>query len=175
MAKKITAPFYDKSIFETLLVGDEVELSGVIYTARDAAHKRIYTDGTSPIDLKSQVIYYTGPTPTPKGQIIGSCGPTTSTRMDKFTPFMIDKIGISAMIGKGQRSKEVIDHCIESKTLYFVAPGGCGPLIAACVKSIELVAYEDLLSEAIYKLEVVDMPIIVGIDLHGGYIYKRGL
>jgi fumarate hydratase subunit beta len=174
MIKNLTAPFIDKidkDILNDLVVGDEIFLSGIIYTARDAVHKKIYDDGHSPIDLKNQVIYYTGPTPTPDGKIIGSCGPTTSSRMDIFTPFMIEKIGISAMIGKGKRDKSVIDSCVKNSVVYFIALGGCGALLADCVKKVELIAYPELLSEAIYKLEIKNMPLIVGIDTKGGYIY----
>ena len=172
MTIKITAPFVDRNVLKELLVGDEVFVSGIIYTARDAAHKKIFDDGKAPIDLANQVIYYTGPTPTPAGKIIGSCGPTTSSRMDIFTPFMLEKIGISAMIGKGKRNSDVIQSCIENSVVYFVAPGGCGALLADCVKNMELIAYPELLSEAIYKLEIKNMPLVVGIDTKGGYIYK---
>ncbi len=172
-SKRIVAPFLDRNIFSGLAVGDEVLLSGTIYTARDAAHKRIFDAKKAPLELKDQVIYYCGPSQTPRGKVIGSCGPTTSSRMDSFTPFMLSEIKIAATIGKGKRGVKVIDSCVKNKAIYLVAPGGCGALLANSVKKCEVAAFSDLLSEAIYKLEIVDMPLIVGIDVNGNYIYEK--
>jgi len=168
---KINLPF-DNKILSNLKVNDKILLSGVIYTARDAAHKKMFDAKKAPINLKGQVIYYTGPTPTPPKKIVGSCGPTTSSRMDEFVDFMVNEIKISAMIGKGKRSRKVIDVCKKNKVLYLIAPGGCGALIADCIRKFELVAYPELLAEAIYKMEVFEMPLVVGIDVLGNYIYE---
>lgn len=149
-------------------------LSGTIYTGRDQAHKRlveaIKEGRRPPIDLKGQIIYYCGPTKTPKGKIIGSCGPTTSSRMDEFTPTLL-KLGVKGMIGKGGRAKEVIAAIKKYKAVYFLTYAGCGALLAKYVKKNEPVAYQDLGPEAIYKLQVRDFPVIVGIDTRGGSIY----
>ena len=170
--KKLTAPFVDRSELEKLVIGDEILLSGTVFTARDAAHKKIFEAKEAPLSLKNQVIFYTGPTPTPIGKIIGSCGPTTSARMDFFTPFMVEKVGIAGMIGKGKRDASIVELCIKNKVVYFIAYGGCGALLASCVKKMEIAAYPELLSEAIYKLEIENMPLIVGIDVYGGNIFK---
>jgi fumarate hydratase subunit beta len=158
-----------------LKAGDEVLLSGIIYTARDQAHKRlaeaIKKGAKLPFDLKGQIIYYCGPTGTPKGKVIGSCGPTTSSRMDAFTPFLLKK-GLRGMIGKGRRSQEVIAAIKKYRSVYFLAPAGCGALLAKCVKRSSVVAYRDLGPEAILKLEVKDFPLIVAIDYLGNNIYK---
>lgn len=173
MTKKITAPF-DKNTVLSLSAGDQVLISGYIYTARDAAHKRmieaLQNGKPLPFDIKNQVIYYAGPAPAKPNEIIGSCGPTTSGRVDVYTPPLLD-LGLSAMIGKGMRSEEVINSMIKNKAVYFAAVGGAGALIAKCIKSKTPVAYEDLGTEAIVKLEVSDMPAVVVIDCKGNNLY----
>ena len=160
----------------TLKVGEAVFLSGTIYTARDQAHQRLIEairKGKSlPIDLENQVIYYCGPTKTPKGKVIGSCGPTTSSRMDDFTPLIL-KAGLKGMIGKGSRSPEVVKAIKENRAVYFLTYAGCGALLAQYVKDCRPVAYSDLGPEAIYKLEVQDFPLIVAVDSQGGNIYGK--
>ncbi len=157
-----------------LKIGDRVLLNGVIYTARDQAHKRLFEaikkGKKPPIGLKDQIIYYCGPTKTPKGKIIGSCGPTTSSRMDEFTPLLL-KAGLKGMIGKGNRSKEVIKAIKKYKAIYFLTYAGCGALLSQYVKKAKPVTYKDLGPEAIYRLEVKDFPLIVGIDTKGRSIY----
>jgi fumarate hydratase subunit beta len=166
-----------------LKVGAKFLFSGVIYTARDQAHKRlveaIKKGKKLPIDLKGQIIYYCGPTPAPKGlpagrqgKIIGSCGPTTSSRMDEFTPALL-KAGLKAMIGKGSRAPEVIKAIKKYRGVYFLTYAGCGALLAKYVKKAKPVAYKDLGAEAIFKLEVKDFPLIVGIDAKGRSIYDK--
>lgn len=173
--KKITAPLKKSEVIK-LKVGEEVFLSGIVYTARDQAHKRlselIYSHKSLPFELKSQVIYYCGPTAAPKNKIIGSCGPTTSSRMDGFTESFL-KIGLLGMIGKGRRSPEVQDIIKKYQCIYFIAPSGCGALLAKKVISKKLVCFKDLGPEAVYKLEVKDFPLIVGIDSSGKNIYKE--
>ena len=158
----------------TLKAGQEFLLSGTIYTARDQAHKRlaeaIKAGKKLPIELKDAIIYYCGPTQTPKGKVIGSCGPTTSSRMDAFTPLLLVK-GLKAMIGKGDRSKEVREAIKKHKGIYFITYAGCGALLSKCVKEAKIVAYGDLGPEAILKLEIKDFPLIVAIDANGGSIY----
>lgn len=160
---------------EKFKAGDRVLLSGVVYTARDAAHKRIKAlidnNESLPFDLKNAVIYYSGPTPTPKGLVIGSCGPTTSDRMDKFAPEFLD-LGLKAMIGKGPRSKEVCDAIVRNKAVYFCAVGGAGALASKCITSCEIIAFEDLGCESVKKLEIKDFPLIVAIDCNGGSLFK---
>ncbi|MDD5253064.1 MAG: FumA C-terminus/TtdB family hydratase beta subunit [Candidatus Omnitrophota bacterium] len=157
-----------------LKAGQEFFLSGTIYTARDQAHKRLVEAIKSgkrlPIELEGAIIYYCGPTQTPKGKIIGSCGPTTSLRMDAFAPLLLAK-GLKAMIGKGARSKEVKEAIRKYRGVYFVTYAGCGALLSKYVKKVEVVAYRDLGPEAILKLEVKDFPLIVAIDANGGSIY----
>ena len=157
-----------------LKAGNELRLSGIIYTARDQAHKRlveaIRKKQKLPLNLKDAIIYYCGPTKTPKGKIIGSCGPTTSSRMDEFTPILL-KAGLKGMIGKGRRSKEVIEAIKEYKAAYFLTYAGCGALLSKYVKKVTPVAYKDLGPEAILKLEVKDFPLIVGIDAQGRSVY----
>lgn len=172
--KNIRVPLREEDL-RLLKAGDEVLLSGIIYTARDQAHKRIVEEIKKgrklPFDLKGQVIYYCGPTGTPRGKVIGSCGPTTSSRMDAFAPFLLSK-GISGMIGKGKRSREVVAAIKRYKSVYFLAPAGCGALLAKFVKRASLVAYRDLGPEAILKLEIKDFPLVVAIDSLGNNIYK---
>ena len=176
MEKKVTMPL-TKDKVKDLKAGDSVLLSGVIYTARDAAHKRLVElidkGEKLPIDVKNSFIYYVGPTPEKPGMIIGSAGPTTSYRMDAYAPKLLEK-GLSGMIGKGLRSQQVIDSMIKNGAVYFAAIGGAGALIGKCVKSAEIVTYEDLGSEAIRRLEVEDLPIVVVIDSEGNNLYKQG-
>jgi fumarate hydratase subunit beta len=167
--KSITTPL-TKSQIASLKTGDEVLLTGTIYTARDQAHKRLAAAGKFPLDLRNQIIYYCGPTNTPKSKVIGSCGPTTSSRIDKFTPRLL-KAGLKGMIGKGSRSKEVLKAIKRYKAVYFLAPAGCGALLAKKVKSAKVIVYKDLGPEAIRKLEVKDFPLIVGIDSKGRSLY----
>lgn len=173
--KKINTPLGRIQI-ENLKVGDKVLLNGVVYTARDQAHKRLVAaikqGKRLPLDLKGQIIYYCGPTKTPKGKIIGSCGPTTSARMDEFTPILL-KAGLKGMIGKGSRSEEVISAIRKNRAVYFLTFAGCGALLARYVKKAEPVAYPDLGPEAIYKLEVKNFPLLVGVDGRGNNIYKK--
>jgi fumarate hydratase subunit beta len=171
--KRIYIPF-SKETIRNLQVGDRVLLTGIIYTARDQAHKRlieaINKNKKIPIDLKGQIIYYCGPTVTPRGRAIGSCGPTTSSRMDEFTPALLKK-GILAMIGKGRRSRQAIQAIKRYQAVYFLTYAGCGALLSKYVKKNEPVAYQDLGPEAICKLEVRDFPLIVGVDTKGRSIY----
>ena len=169
--KRINTPLQKKDI-KSLKAGDEVLLTGTIYTARDQAHKRLVSIFRSPLNLRDQIIYYCGPTNTPRGKVIGSCGPTTSSRMDEFTPKLL-KAGLKGMIGKGSRSKDVIKAIKKHKAIYFLAPAGCGALLAKKVKRVKIVAYKDLGPEAIRKLEVKDFPLIVGIDSNGRSIYGK--
>ncbi len=177
MDKHITAPI-TKEVSSTLRAGDYVYITGTIYTARDAAHKRM--DETLnrgeelPIDIKDQAIYYMGPSPARPGRPIGSAGPTTASRMDKYAPRLLD-LGQSAMIGKGKRTKEVLDAVIRNKAVYFAAIGGAGALLSKCIKSSEIVAYEDLGTEAIRKLEVENLPVIVVADCEGNYLYESAI
>lgn len=173
MDKHLTLPLSDEDI-EQLKVGDYVYLTGVVYTARDAAHKRMndaLDEGKYlPIDIKDQIIYYMGPSPAREGRVIGSAGPTTATRMDKYAPRLLD-LGLKGMIGKGKRSKEVLDAVVRNKALYFAAVGGAGALLSRCITSAEVVAYDDLGTEAIRKLTIKDFPVIVAADVHGNKIY----
>ncbi|MCM8780284.1 MAG: FumA C-terminus/TtdB family hydratase beta subunit [Candidatus Omnitrophica bacterium] len=172
--RRLYLPLTKDSIAD-LKVGEELLLNGVIYTARDQAHKRlveaIKKRKRPPVDLKNQIIYYCGPTATPKGKVIGSCGPTTASRMDRFAPILL-QAGIKGMIGKGKRSEEVVKAIKKYKAIYFLAPAGLGALLYTKVKSKELIAYPQLGPEAIYKLKVRDFPVIVGIDSRGRDIYK---
>jgi fumarate hydratase subunit beta len=161
---------------KSLKVNDGLLVSGIIYTARDQAHKKlveaIRKKKRLPIDLKGAVIYYCGPTKTPKGKTIGACGPTTSARMDEFTPALL-KAGLKGMIGKGRRSKEVIAAIKKHKAVYFLTYAGCGALLSKYVNKASPIAYKDLGPEAIYKLEVKDFPVIVGIDSRGRDIFSQ--
>lgn len=166
-----------KAMSPALKAGDKVSLSGYIYTSRDAAHKRItelMAEGKDiPYDLDGAVIYYAGPTGTKEGMAIGSCGPTTSSRMDKFAPDFLDK-GLAAMIGKGERSQAVIDAIIRNKAVYFCAIGGAGALACKCIKSCEVIAFEDLGCESVKRLYIEDFPLTVAIDCSGGNIFAEG-
>lgn len=166
-----------KDFAEKLRAGDRVLLSGTVYTSRDAAHKRIKSLIDSgkelPYDLNGAAIYYAGPTPTPEGLAIGSCGPTTSGRMDKFAPEFLD-LGLSAMIGKGPRTKEVCDAIVRNKAVYFCAVGGAGALASKCIVNCEVIAFEDLGCESVKKLEFKNFPLIVAIDCKGGNLFEAG-
>lgn len=155
--------------------GTKIELSGTIYTARDQAHKRLVEllndNKQLPINLKYACIYYCGPCPNAPDKIVGSCGPTTSSRMDVYTPTMLSN-GVKILIGKGKRSKEVVDSIIENKAIYLLATGGVGALIAERVKSFRLIAFEDLGPEAIYEIVIKDFPLTVGIDCLGNNLFR---
>ena len=176
-AIRITAPITDDSVIENLKAGDLVLISGVIYTARDAAHKRIVEaldrGEEPPFDLKGQVIYYAGPAPAKPGRPIGSVGPTTSYRMDPYAPRLLE-VGLKGMIGKGTRSKEVIDAIVKYRGVYFGAVGGAAAYLARCVKEAEVIAYEDLGPEAVRRLVVEDFPAFVVNDVHGNDLYRMG-
>lgn len=177
MEKHITTPI-TKEVTKTLKSGDYVYISGVIYTARDAAHKKMsetLAEGKElPLDIKNQMIYYMGPSPAREGRPIGSAGPTTATRMDKYAPTLLD-LGEKAMIGKGKRSQEVIDAIIRNKAVYFAAVGGAGALLSKCIKESEIICYDDLGAEAIRKLYVEDFPVIVVIDREGSNLYETAI
>ena len=173
---RLTAPF-DRETARTLKSGDSVLLSGVIYTARDAAHKRlcelVAAGKELPLDMQGATIYYVGPTPAKEGQPIGSAGPTTSYRMDAYSPTLIAQ-GETGMIGKGKRGPEVVAAMKEHGAVYFGAIGGCGALLSKCVKKAEVIAYEDLGAEAIRRLEIEDLPVTVIIDSEGNNLYEAG-
>ena len=172
--KHITLPLTDETI-KNLRAGDSVLLSGGLITARDAAHKRLsealLCGQPLPVDLKGQTVYYVGPCPAKPREIIGSCGPTTSGRMDSFTPLLLDH-GLKGMIGKGGRSPEVVDAMVQNKAVYFAAIGGAGALYAQCVTSCEVLCYADLKTEAVYRMTVKDFPVIVAVDSLGNSIYE---
>lgn len=174
---KITPPLTNADA-EKLRAGDKVLITGVLYTARDAAHKRLIElldkGGKLPFDLKGQIIYYVGPTPAKPGQVIGSAGPTTSGRMDAYSPRLLD-LGLKGMIGKGARSKDVIEAMKRNKAVYFAAVGGAAALIARTIKKAEIIAYEDLGPEAIRRLEVENFPAIVVNDTFGGDLFAQGI
>lgn len=174
MEKHLTIPMTDEEIRE-LRAGDMLYLSGTIYTARDAAHKRMYDTlqegGQLPYDIEGSFVYYLGPTPARPGQVIGSAGPTTSSRMDKYTPLLLSK-GLKGMIGKGKRSPEVIEAIKENGAVYLAAIGGLGALLSKKIKSAEVIAYDDLGTEAIRKLTVEDLPVVVIIDTEGNNQYE---
>ena len=173
---EIRAPFKNDDI-EKLVCGDIIKLSGVIYTARDAAHKRmidaINNNEKLPFDVDGSGIYYVGPSPNKKNQVTGSAGPTTSYRMDDLTVPLLER-GLKVMIGKGKRSEEVINSMIKNKAVYLAAIGGAGAYISNTIKKCEVIAYEDLGPEAVRKLEVEDLQLIVAIDCYGNNIYEKG-
>lgn len=175
--KYITAPMSEETI-KDLRAGDVVRISGHIYTARDAAHKRMMEalarGEKLPFDIRNQIVYYVGPTPAKPGEIVGSAGPTTSGRMDKYTPTLLEQ-GMRGMIGKGLRSQAVIDACVEHGGIYFAAIGGVAAVIAQTIVGEEMIAYEDLGPEAIRRYEVKDFPAIVCIDTQGNDFYKAGV
>ena len=158
-----------------LHAGDIVKLSGIIYTGRDAAHKRLCTllgNGEKlPVDLNGQLIYFVGPCPAPPGRVIGSAGPTTSGRMDAYSPILIEKCSLRGMIGKGDRNQAVKDAMVKYGAVYFAATGGAGALIARSIIKADVVAFDDLGPEAIYRLEVKDLPLVVAIDCYGKSLY----
>ena len=193
--KKVNVPFKKEDVIK-LKAGEYIYLTGTIYSARDAAHKRMYDsindavakdgvvadysgqklfeEGILPFDITDNVIYYLGPTPAKPGQVIGSAGPTTSTRMDKYTPLLLEK-GLSGMIGKGKRGEAVINAIIDNKAVYFAAVGGAGALLSKCIKESEVIAYDDLGTEAIRKMYVEDLPVIVVIDSEGNNLYETAI
>ena len=174
MIKNITTPFSAQDA-ANLKAGDQIKLTGVIYTGRDAAHKRLVAlldeGNVLPVELRDQFIYFVGPCPAPPGFPIGSAGPTTSYRMDAYSPRLISECGLRGMIGKGNRSAEVVEAMKQNKAIYFAATGGAGALIAQCIKKADIVAFEDLGPEAIYRLEVENFPLTVAIDANGDTLY----
>ncbi len=173
--KKINLPLTDDAINE-LKAGDSVLISGVMITGRDAAHKRLYEliekNEELPVNIKGEVIYYVGPAPAKPGHAVGPAGPTSSYRMDKYTPALLDR-GLKGMIGKGARNQEVIDSMIKNHVVYFAAIGGAAALISKSIKKVEVLAYEDLGTEAIYQFEVEDFPAIVAIDAQGNSVLAK--
>lgn len=174
MDREILAPI-DKKTAKELRAGDYVKITGTIYTARDAAHKRmaeaLENGNKLPIDIEGATIYYMGPTPAREGSVIGSAGPTTASRMDKYAPRLLD-MGMVGMIGKGKRTKEVAEAVVRNEGVYFAAVGGAGALLSKCIISSEIVAYEDLGTEAIRRLTVKDFPVIVVMDSKGNNLYE---
>ena len=177
MEKHITAPI-TKETAKSLHAGDYVYVTGTIYTARDAAHKRmdeaLDRGEELPIDIKNQAIYYMGPSPAREGRPIGSAGPTTASRMDKYAPRLLD-LGLGGMIGKGKRSQAVQDAIVRNKAVYFAAVGGAGALLSKCIKRADVIAYDDLGTEAIRRLEIEDLPAIVVIDSEGNNLYETAV
>ena len=177
MNKNISAPISDEDA-KGLRAGDYVYITGTIYTARDAAHKRmseaLAAGKTLPIDMKNNIIYYMGPSPAREGRPIGSAGPTTASRMDKYAPSLLD-LGLKGMIGKGKRTQQVKDAIVRNGAVYFAAVGGAGALLSQRIKKSEVIAYEDLDTEAIRKLEVEDFPVIVVIDSKGNNLYETAI
>ena len=177
MDRHITAPI-TKETAKTLHAGDYVYITGTIYTARDAAHKRmqetLQRGEALPLEMKENVIYYMGPSPAREGRPIGSAGPTTASRMDKYAPELLD-LGLGAMIGKGKRSQEVKDAIVRNGSVYFAAVGGAGALLSTCILSSEVIAYDDLGTEAIRKLQVKNFPVIVVIDSEGNNLYETAI
>lgn len=177
MDKYITVPMTPEEV-QNLRAGDYVYLNGTVYTARDAAHKRMYDalqQGEAlPVDMKDILVYYMGPSPAREGRAIGSAGPTTSSRMDKYAPALLD-LGLGGMIGKGKRSKEVKDAIVRNRAVYFAAVGGAGALLSRSIVASEVVAYDDLGTEAIRKLEVKNFPVIVVIDSCGNDLYETAV
>ena len=177
MNKNIKAPLSEGEV-RSLEVGDYVYITGTIYTARDAAHKRLYESILKgeelPFDLTNNIIYYLGPTPAREGKVIGSAGPTTSSRMDKYAPLLMEQ-GLKGMIGKGKRNEEVISAITDNICVYFAAVGGAGAILSKCITKSEVIAYDDLGTEAIRKLEVKDFPAIVVIDYKGNNLYEEAV
>ena len=177
MERHITVPVVKEEI-QDLRAGDYVYLTGVIYTARDAAHKRMdeaLSEGKElPLDIKNQMIYYMGPSPAREGRPIGSAGPTTASRMDKYAPRLLD-LGLGGMIGKGKRSQAVRDAIVRNKAVCFAAVGGAGALLSKCIKKADVIAYDDLGTEAIRRLEIEDLPAIVVIDSEGNNLYETAV
>ena len=177
MEKHLNVPANTEELAE-LKSGDYVYLTGTIYTARDAAHKRMYEilqeGGELPIDIQGQVIYYMGPSPAREGRPIGSAGPTTASRMDKYAPDLLD-LGLKGMIGKGKRSQAVIDGIVRNGAVYFAAVGGAGAILSKCIKKSTVIAYDDLGTEAIRELEVENLPVIVVIDSEGNNLYETAI
>ncbi len=175
MEKHLSVPMSDEEI-RSLHSGDMLYLTGTIYTARDAAHKRMYDTlqegGELPYDIEGSFVYYLGPTPARPGQVIGSAGPTTSSRMDKYTPLLLSK-GLKGMIGKGKRSPEVIDAIVENGAVYLAAIGGLGALLSKRIVKSEVIAYDDLGTEAIRKLQIEELPVVVIIDTEGNNLYEN--
>lgn len=166
-----------KNLIDNLVAGDRVYLSGIVYTARDAVHKKIIeqinNDITTPFDMNGAVIYYAGPTPTPDNLAIGSCGPTTSSRMDKYAPKLLD-MGLLGMIGKGPRSNDVCKAIVRNKAIYFCAIGGAGALAAKSIIKSQVIAFDELGCESVKKLTLKDFPLIVAIDSKGGNLFNIG-
>ena len=177
MEKRIQAPI-SREVIKELQAGDYVYITGTIYTARDAAHKRMQETLDAgkelPMEIQGTVIYYMGPSPAREGRPIGSAGPTTSSRMDKYAPGLLD-MGLGAMIGKGKRNQAVLDSIVKNKAVYFAAVGGAGALLSKCIVKSDVIAYEDLGAEAIRKLEVVDFPAIVVVDSQGNNLYESAI
>ena len=189
--KKVVKVPFTKEDIKDLKAGDYIYLSGTLYSARDAAHKRLYdgilesdftdadgetlfAEGVLPLDITGNVFYYLGPTPAREGQVIGSAGPTTSSRMDKYAPLLLEK-GLAGMIGKGKRNKEVIDAIVKNGAVYMAAVGGAGALLSKCIKESEVIAYDDLGTEAIRKMRVEDFPVVVVIDSEGNNLYETAV
>lgn len=166
-----------RAVLSKLRAGDRVLLSGTIYTARDAAHKQLFelldAEKPLPIAIKDEVIYYAGPTPGQQGMAVGACGPTTASRMDRFAPRLLD-MGLAAMIGKGERSDDVEQAIVRNGACYFAAVGGAGALIARCIKSAQVMAFDELGCESIKRMEIENLPLTVAIDCNGGNLYKSG-
>lgn len=177
MDKKIQAPISNEDA-NSLRAGDYVYITGTIYTARDAAHKRMYEalekNRQLPIEMANNIIYYMGPSPAREGRPIGSAGPTTASRMDKYAPKLLD-LGLKGMIGKGKRSQAVRDAIVRNGSVYFAAIGGAGAILSKCIKKSEVIAYDDLGTEAIRKLYVEDFPVIVVIDSEGNNLYETAI
>ena len=177
MDKYINAPISDEDA-KSLHSGDYVYITGTIYTARDAAHKRMAESLSAgqplPIDMKNNIIYYMGPSPAREGRPIGSAGPTTASRMDKYAPDLLD-LGLKGMIGKGKRSQAVIDGIVRNGAVYFAAVGGAGAILSKCIKKSTVIAYDDLGTEAIRELEVENLPVIVVIDSEGNNLYETAI
>ena len=176
MTQSITSPIAAETLAK-LRAGDSVLLSGTVYTARDAAHARLcaalHAGETLPVDLRGQTVFYAGPTPTPPGRASGSIGPTTSVRMDPYTPQLLH-YGLRAIIGKGERGQAVRDALMETGSVYFVAAAGCAAYMADCIESVQVVAYDDLGTESVKRLQVRDLPLTVALDCRGGDHYREG-